>query len=164
MFCNYCGGQLQPQQQFCGSCGKPSRPLAPPQGRVARNLRLLAILWIAFSALHLLRGGGHLLGARVLRGFGPAWFGDASWGWTTGDLVPSILSFVGLLSLLLAGAGFIVGFGLFERTPWARTLAVILAIIALFNPLLGTLLGIYTLWVLMPSDSEAEFNRMTRRA
>jgi len=43
--------------------------------------------------------------------------------------------------------------------PWARTLAIIVAVIALLNPILGTVLGIYTLWVLLPADAEAEWRR-----
>jgi hypothetical protein len=49
-----------------------------------------------------------------------------------------------------------------ERRPWAQTLAIVVAIIALLNPILGTVLGIYTLWVLLPSDAEAEWQREAR--
>jgi hypothetical protein len=56
----------------------------------------------------------------------------------------------------------VAGWGLLERRPWARTLAIVVAIIALLNPILGTILGIYTLWVLLPSDAEAEWRREAR--
>jgi hypothetical protein len=43
---------------------------------------------------------------------------------------------------------FIAGWKLLERRPWARTLAIVVAIVALPNPILGTVLGIlYTLGV-----------------
>jgi len=74
------------------------------------------------------------------------------------------LSFVGMVSLAMAIAGFIAGFGLLERRPWARTLAIVLGIISLLNPLLGTLLGIYTLWVLLQSQAEEEYRRIARPA
>ena len=67
----------------------------------------------------------------------------------------------GMIALVLAVIGFIVGFGLMERRPWARSLAIILGVLALFHPLLGTLLGIYTLWVLGPSLSGAEYDRLS---
>lgn len=171
MFCNYCGAEIQADQQFCGSCGKPAGPVtgsaAPPApspaGRVARHARLLAILWIAFSALQLLRSGGRLIGARVLGRMGHVWFDDMPWGWPMGHLIPTILSIVGLLSLALAITGFLIGFGLLERHSWARTLAIIFGVIALLNPILGTALGIYTLWVLLPAASEAEWRRTCAR-
>lgn len=172
MFCNYCGGQIQPDQRFCASCGKAATPgapaaaaasVAPAAGRVARHVRMLAVFWIALSALNLLRGGGRLMGARMLHVWGRGWFDDASWGWPVGDILPAILSIIGLLSLILAVAGFFVGFGLMEHRPWARTLAIVVAIIALLHPILGTILGIYTLWVLLPADAEAEYGRMSSR-
>ena len=93
---------------------------------------------------------------------GPAWFEGVPWGWSVGHMLPAFLSFMGLISLVLAAAGFAAGWGLLERRPWARTLAIVVAIIALLNPIIGTLLGIYTLWVLLPSDAEAEWRREAR--
>lgn len=57
---------------------------------------------------------------------------------------------VGLTFLVAAVLGFVAGWGLLERAPWARTLAIVLGIIALVDVPLGTALGIYTLWVLLP--------------
>jgi hypothetical protein len=45
---------------------------------------------------------------------------------------------------------------------WARMTAIVLGIIALFHPPFGTALGIYTLWVLLPAESAAEYGRMTQ--
>jgi hypothetical protein len=123
---------------------------------------MLAVFWIALSALNLLRGGGRLMGARMFRMWGRGWFNDAGFGWPVGDVVPAILSTMGMLSLVLAVIGFIVGFGLMERRPWARTMAIVVGIIALLNPILGTVLGIYTLWVLLPADAEAEYGKISR--
>jgi uncharacterized membrane protein YdfJ with MMPL/SSD domain len=67
-----------------------------------------------------------------------------------------------MIALVLAGIGFVVGFGLIERRPWARTLAIVVGIIALLHPILGTVLGIYTLWVLLPGDAEAEYRGIAR--
>jgi hypothetical protein len=170
MFCNHCGGQVESGQRFCSSCGKPAMagapapPVAPTAGRVARHVRMLAVFWIALSALNLLRGGGRLFGARMFHvwGSGRGWLDDAGYGWPVGEMVPAILSTMGMLSLVLAAIGFVVGFGLIERRPWARTMAIVVGIIALLNPILGTVLGIYTLWVLLPGDAEAEYGKISR--
>src|ERR1043166_3967827 len=178
MFCTHCGASIATDQRFCGSCGKAvepdtvapvgTSPVAPSvrstSGRVARHLRTLGVLWIALSAPHLLRGAASFVGARMAGIVGQGWFDDASWGWPVGHFIPALLTFVGLASLLLAAAGFTAGWGVLERHPWARTLALILAFIALLNPILGTALGIYTLWVLLPSDAEVEWRRTATHA
>ncbi len=166
MYCTSCGAQVQADQRICGACGRPLIPglsVDPPVSRLTGHVRTLAICWIALSAIHLLRGTGRLFGARLVRLMGCSWFNDAPWGWPGGFLSP-MLSFVGMVSLAMAIAGFLAGFGLLEHRPWARTLAIVLGIISLLNPLLGTLLGIYTLWVLLPAQAEQEYRRIARPA
>ena len=123
---------------------------------------MLAVLWIALSALNLLKAGGRLVGARVIGAWGRGWFDDAGWGFPAGEILPAVLSTMGMLSLVLAAIGFVVGFGLMERRPWGRTMAIVVGIIALLNPILGTVLGIYTLWVLLPGDAEVEYGKISR--
>ena len=169
MFCNHCGGEVQPNQRFCAQCGQQAvaaapRPLAqsPATGRVMRHVKTLAVFWIALSALNLLKAGGRFVGARVIGLRGHEWFDDSGWGFPVGEILPAVLSTMGLISLVLAGVGFVVGFGLIERRPWARTLAIVVATIALLHPILGTVLGIYTLWVLLPGDAEVEYGKISR--
>jgi len=169
MFCNHCGKGIEATQSFCGTCGAPLGQTQPPvaprvspaTGRVTRNIKMLAMFWIVLSVLNLLRGGGRLIGARIVHYWGRNWFDDSGWGWPAGDILPAIISTMGLVTLCLAAAGFAAGFGLMERRPWARTVAIIVAIIALLNPILGTLLGIYTLWVLLPGEAEIEYRKMS---
>lgn len=70
-------------------------------------------------------------------------------------------SFLAVFFLAYAAAAFITAWGLMERRPWARILAIVLAILALVHIPLGTALGIYTLWVMWPPESEAEYRRLS---
>jgi hypothetical protein len=72
------------------------------------------------------------------------------------------LSFIAILVVAKAAAGFLVGWGLLQREPWARSLTIILAFLALFNVPFGTALGIYTLWVLLPAESDVEYEKEMR--
>jgi hypothetical protein len=81
-----------------------------------------------------------------------------------GHFVPAFLSFLGVVSVILAVAGFATGWGLLERRPWARTLAIAMGVLALFTPILGTILGIYTLSSLLPAEAEQEWQRVARPA
>lgn len=158
MFCVRCGVQMQENQQFCPACGTPVRgatTLMPVTGRIAGHIRLLGILWVALSAFRLIPGLALI-----------ALFGDGS-----GILPPEVPFFVhGLLrgvgTLLVVGAalGLAAGAGLLQRQPWARVLAIVLAFINLVDMPLGTALGIYTLWVLLPAKSEEEYKQLARSA
>ena len=69
-----------------------------------------------------------------------------------------------LLSMFLFALsipGLVTGFGLLSFKPWARILGIVLCAIQLINIPLGTLLGIYGLWVLLNSDTERLFSAGT---
>jgi len=74
------------------------------------------------------------------------------------------LSFIGIVVIVKAAAGFLAGWGLLQREPWARMLTIILAFLALFSIPFGTALGIYTLWVLLPAESDQEYQEHVQRA
>ena len=61
-------------------------------------------------------------------------------------------------------AGIAAGWGLLQRQPWARMLAIVLGCISLFDMPFGTALGIYTLWVLLPAKSEEEYRQIAKAA
>lgn len=63
---------------------------------------------------------------------------------------------IGLL-LVLSLPGLITGFGLLGFRPWARIVGIVLAILQLVNVPIGTMLGIYALWVLLNKDTERLF-------
>lgn len=80
----------------------------------------------------------------------------------THAFMPPLLFSLGSVFLLVAAGGILVGWGLMNRERWARTTAIVLAVLALLHPPFFTALGIYTLWVLLPADSAAEFERLSR--
>jgi hypothetical protein len=120
--------------------------------RVASHLRNVAVLWLAYSALRLVPG-------LLLNSFG-------DWGFPFTGHVPffvhGIVRTVGGVFLLTGLIGLIAGWGLYERRPWARLLAIVLAFFNVLNPPFGTAIGIYTLWVLLPAASEVEYQRDAR--
>ncbi len=161
MFCERCGAEVLVGQRFCSSCGKPLGIVAmPAQGRVARHVRLLAILWLVASALRLMGG----LAVFLVSGFVVGTVSHLGIGWPVDRLLPGILSAVGGFLLITAAAGFAAGWGLLEGETWARVLTIVLGFIALLHFPIGTALGVYTLWVLLPAESEQEYRRTARAA
>jgi hypothetical protein len=157
MFCDRCGTRLEPSQSYCPSCGKPvgTVPLMPVQSRVAGHVRLLGILWLAISAFRLIPGLFLLTMFRHGHSFMPP---DVPY------FVFGMMRMIG--GLLLAGAvlGLVTAWGLLERQPWARMLAIVLGCFSLMDMPFGTALGIYTLWVLLPARSEEEYRQMSKVA
>ena len=162
MFCDRCGAQLLETNRYCPTCGKPvvgNMPLMPVQSRIAGHIRMLGILWLALSGM-LLVGGAVVL---AIFQTGGLWEGGFPPG--SPPFVHDILSFIGILLLGGGVLGVIAGWGLLDRQAWARMLTIVLACFALllFMPF-GTLLGIYTLWVLLPAQSEEEYRKISRPA
>lgn len=162
MFCQQCGSQLAEGARFCAHCGRAqviaAVPANPADTRVSRHIRLLAILWMARAGLTLLGGAVTLFIGRM---FMPI-FLRAENG--VPGFVPALVAASGWLILLMAIPSLAVGIGLYNRDSWARTLALVMGFLALLSPILGTALGIYTLWVLLPSNSDREYQSLTRAA
>ena len=177
MYCNYCGAQLAGAGQFCTACGKSAPPVpalhavpvtgpapmaALPSDRVRRHIPLLAALWCINGILRLLEVCTFtFIGHAILPGiFGPRHFGDFGpfrffpfsfgMGW-----IAVTLAVFGLLHLTLA-------WGLYERKTWARPLGLVIGFLALLRFPLGTALGIYTIWVLLPEPSAREYQQIAR--
>jgi predicted nucleic acid-binding Zn ribbon protein len=158
MFCDKCGTALQADQGFCSRCGKEVAGLIvgyPQRNRVREHVRLLGIFWLALSALDGLLGVASYIVANTVFNLGihP----------NRPPFLHPFLSFIGILVIVKAFAGFATGWGLLQREPWARTVAVVLAFPSLFfNVPFGTALGIYTLWVLLPAESDVEYEKEAR--
>jgi len=156
MFCNACGTQLQPGFNVCPRCGKPVGAAVSlvRRSRLQQHLSTLGILWIAVGVLFLVPSLGLLF-------VGSATHFVVDHNVVARTLGPLVVSAIGGSLLLVAVGGFLVGWGLRNREPWARTVAIVLGVLALLHPPFGTALGIYSLWVLLSDEGGAEYRRLT---
>jgi zinc-ribbon domain len=172
MFCNKCGASMLPGQNYCSKCGNqlvvevnPPAPEPPVetrtasvpvyQGRIEKHARILAILWLVVSVIRLVPAFALGFGSGIAMHFIPFPFRAFVW---------PIAGFIGAFLLATSVAGFLAGWGLLNYRSWARMLALILGVIALIHFPFGTALGIYTLWVLLPAESEREYRRLAHPA
>ncbi len=155
MFCDGCGTQISGSATFCSRCGKSlgTTPLMPREGRIAGHVRLLGILWLAISALRLIPGL-----------FLMAFAGARSFPGDIPPFVHALLPAIGMVFLICAGVGIAAGCGLLARQPWARMLAIVFGALSLIDIPFGTAIGVYTLWVLLPAESEQEYKTMSHAA
>ena len=185
MYCMQCGAEVVQGQVFCNKCGQrvaavagaaaappPAQSLSssasPPAqiypsaiaaqpSRIAKHLSTLGIFWIILSALRAIPGLFMLVLGHTRF---PFMFMPIP-GHLRAFLGP-FLGAIGLAISVFAIAGIIAGWGLMAHAPWARVLAIILGCIGLIHFPLGTALGIYTLWVLVPEGAAAEYERLAQ--
>jgi len=172
MYCDGCGTPFNSGTRFCVACGKQLAPIpaAAPgsvrasvaarpagDGRVGRNINLLAAFWLANG---------------ILRFFGVAWWMIFrrlifDGGWPFANFDPGLRSLIwgglfssGVFLTLFGVLHLVLAWGLYERQPWARVLGIVVGCLALIRIPFGTALGIYTLWVLAPESSGREYEEM----
>lgn len=116
---------------------------------MAEHVRLLGWIYIIFNLIGVLVAGVVFL---AITG-GGLLSGDAEAIVITAIVGTAISGFV----LLVSAPGIIAGIGLLKRKSWARMLALILGFLNLLNFPLGTALGVYTIWALMPEESALYF-------
>ena len=158
MFCDGCGSAVQAGQGFCSRCGKQVLSgivtMLPRRGRVQEHIHLVGILWLALSAMNALGGVVLLILANTLFTHLDA----------PGFLRP-LLCVIAFFVLFKSLAGFIAGWGLVQRERWARVVALALSFVSLFNVPFGTAVAVYTMWVLLATGAEDEYEALvTSRA
>jgi hypothetical protein len=156
MFCDRCGRPFTASEAFCAACGKPLQMVPASRrgpGRIESHVRTLGIFWIAYSLFRM--AGGWFL-SRFFTHWGSFFHPDMPF------FIPGLLHGIGVFLTATGILGLIAGWGLMERQPWARTLAIVAGFFALFHFGVGTVLGIYTLWVLLPQESAMEYQQTAR--
>jgi uncharacterized membrane protein (DUF2068 family) len=72
-------------------------------------------------------------------------------------ILPLVAVSIPTLMVALAIPGLIAGFGLLARKAWGRILAIVAAVLGLAGFPVGTLIGIYVLFVLMQDAATTYF-------
>lgn len=190
MVCQACGSEIPAvEARFCPRCGAQiaaaqlgpqsgtavpqpqqyaSYPPYPPVAvvpRVQRHLQTLGTLWCVYGIYRIVSG---LVGMFFFRAFVGRHYGW--WGGPWGNFGMHGTPWMGLLpvmatvAVMAAALAIFTGWSLLNRKPWGRTLAIVLAILALFRIPVGTALGVYTLWVLAPGASGLEYDSIADRS
>lgn len=133
--------------------------------RVERHVQTLGILWLVYAGWGLLSWA---MAATFLAGmFGGMGHAGGPFGhmgpFGSGfpfSHMPWLLPFIGVIVVARSVLAVVTGIGLLRRERWGRTLAIITAVLTLIKPITGTLLAIYTLWVLLPGNAAREYDEL----
>jgi hypothetical protein len=122
------------------------------------HVKILGILHIVFGAIGIVIGFIILLVFGGLAGVVGSGIDIGDTDRATGMAVLGIIGAAAFIfTLVLSLPSLIAGIGLLKYRPWARILTIVLSAIDLLHIPLGTLLGIYGLWVLLSPQTEALF-------
>jgi hypothetical protein len=108
------------------------------------HVKTLGVLCILVGALGGLAGG--------------LYFGFLAGPTAYGPVIGYILTGWMLLLLILMLPCIALGVGLLKFRPWTRSLGAVIAILELLNVPIGTVFGVYALWVLMSPEADRLFS------
>ena len=112
------------------------------------HVQILAWIFIVTNAMGVLAG---FLGFLAFLGLGL--FAGLAGAFEAIPFVGGIGAAIFLVVIAFCVPGLAAGIGMLGYQPWARILAIILSILGIFAWPIGTLLGIYGLWVLFNAET-----------
>jgi O-antigen/teichoic acid export membrane protein len=123
-----------------------------PESKMKKHVTIVGVIHIAFGVLGLIGALTVFFALNFARGF------------VSNDEIPTmVLSILSLSLPLLIGfmstLGLIGGIGLMAYKNWGRYLVIIVAALGCINIPIGTLKGVYSLWVLLQDDTIKLFEK-----
>jgi hypothetical protein len=122
------------------------------ESKMKKHVTVVGAIHIGFGLLGLIGAVAVFFALNFARGF------------VSGEEVPNmVLKFLSLSLPLLIGfmstLGLVGGIGLLSHLPWARYLVIVVAALGCLNIPIGTLKGVYSLWVLLQDDTVKMFEK-----
>jgi hypothetical protein len=117
------------------------------ESSMKKQITLVAALEIAFSVIGLLSAAA----LYMIMSFAQSFIPDSDLGYAVlgfiKNFMPPILAICSLLTL-------IGGLGLLQYKSWSRSLVMVMAALGCIVVPVGTIIGVYSMWVLMQEDSK----------
>ena len=117
-----------------------------------KHVTAVGAIQIAFSVLGLIAAFVVFFAINFARGFVD-----------NDEIATMVLRFVGTVLPIIIGLasalGLVGGIALLSYQPWARILVIIIAALGCLNIPIGTLVGVYSIWVLMQDETVKLFKK-----
>jgi len=127
---------------------------ASPESKMKKHVTIVGVIHIAFGVLGLIGAMTAFFVFNFAKGF------------VSNEEIPTkVLSILGLSIPLLIGfmstLGLVGGIGLMAYKNWARYIVIIVAALGCLNIPIGTLKGVYSLWVLLQDETIKLFEKQS---
>jgi hypothetical protein len=120
--------------------------------KMKKHVTVVGAIQIGFAILGLIGAVAVFFALRFAMGM--------AGGDDTGQIVLRFLSIsLPLLIGFLSTLGLVGGIGLLAYRPWARYLVIVVSALGCLNIPIGTLKGVYTLWVLLQDETVKLFEK-----
>ena len=120
------------------------------ENKMEKHLTVVAALQVGFSVLGILAA---IIVYTVLHSV--MHFADDP---ETVNVLRIVARWVSLFLLVISIPGLVGGIGLFMKKNWARILVLIISVLDLLNIPLGTIIAVYSIWVLVQEDTVKLFD------
>jgi mannitol-specific phosphotransferase system IIBC component len=122
------------------------------ESKMKKHVTVVGAIHIGFGILGLIAAVAVFFALNFARGF-----------IENDDVANMVLKFLSFSLPLLVGflstLGLIGGIGLLSYMSWARYLVIVVAALGCLNIPVGTLIGVYSLWVLLQDDTVRLFEK-----
>lgn len=123
--------------------------------KMRQHVVVVGAIHIGFGVIGLIAAAAIYFGLTVARGFVP--YNEMPEG--VAEFIKVLFISLPILVGFLSTMGLVGGLGLLNFQLWARYLVIVVAIIGLLNIPIGTLKGVYSLWVLFQPDTVRLFEQ-----
>jgi len=120
--------------------------------KMKKHVTVVGAIQIGFGALGLIAA----VAAFFALNFARSQVGDDE---VAGGVLKLLSISIPLLIGFLSTLGLVGGIGLFTYQPWARYLVIVVSALGCLNIPIGTLKGVYALWVLLQDDTIKLFEK-----
>jgi hypothetical protein len=155
MYCPQCGVGAEEHYRYCSKCGAElsgvAKEIAPATAKnMATHIKVIGWLFMVSGVLSGIFGAVVIVFGRLIPSFQLERFPEfREIPFDFSRLASVAVVGVGFFTIAIAIGTFMAGYGLLQYKPWARIVAIVVAILGLTSFPLGTALGIYALWALL---------------
>jgi hypothetical protein len=119
------------------------------------KINMVGIVWVVLGVLTCLGAGFVMLGGgAMLAGFASGGDHDAA---VAGSMVAGFMGILAICILVMGIFEIVAGLALRKHRPWARIAIIILAILNILGFPIGTIVGIFSLIVLLSAEAKPVF-------
>ena len=133
-----------------------------PLALVERRINALAVAWLVYAGLMAVTGFVGLAFAQTLMSHMGPWQHGMWHGWGRPLMPGFLMRFAWVAIGLRLALALAAGYGLMQKVRWGRAVAIVAAILSLIHLPFGTIIGVWTLVVMLSAPNLMGWEMMAK--